>query len=187
MQIILPFKGSVEKYLTAEFQHAVPAPTRCPHCGFNRRLLALGYYCRGVNAIDSSRVLVIAVRRFRCRACGRTVSLLPSFVQPYRLVRTIAVERFFSGHEYDRDFVRWKPLLRRYWRRFEAWVPDLLASIGHVLGLSPPTAKAFDVWASLIAIWGSLAATTVHLVSEYRVTIWGKYRCHQSSLPNSDS
>ena len=44
-------------------------------------------------------LVLIAVRRFVCRHCPVTVSCLPQFAQPYRLVCNETIEAFFAGEK----------------------------------------------------------------------------------------
>jgi hypothetical protein len=145
-------------------------------------LWALGFYERSVTAEASGRLVTIKVRRFRCFQCRRTVSLLPSFAQPYRLVCSFTIERFFDGGASRVDTLRWRFLLRRYWRRFNGWLPDLVATIGRVLGLSPPWFAGKGSWRALIEAYGNLDRATRTLVRQFQVTAFGKYVCHSPIL-----
>ena len=67
--------------------------------------MALGYYSRNVTS-PKRGVLRIFVRRFRCCECGKTVSVLPSFVQPYRLVLNLTINEFFERNpQHQRTFL----------------------------------------------------------------------------------
>ena len=59
-------------------------PDRCPHpdCQAADALIRWGTYER--QARTSLEVYCIRVQRIRCKACGRTHSLLPDFLHPYR-------------------------------------------------------------------------------------------------------
>ncbi len=58
-------------------------------------LWALGYYARNISRLQLG-FLRIWIRRFRCRFCRKTLSLLPSFAQPYRLIQNSTIERFVA-------------------------------------------------------------------------------------------
>lgn len=62
----------------------VALPDRCPHpdCRAADVLIRWGTYER--QARTGLQVYQIRVQRIRCKACGRTHSLLPDFVHPYR-------------------------------------------------------------------------------------------------------
>ena len=108
-----------------------------------------------------------------------TVSCLPDFAQPYRLVGTATIEAGFAGETLRRDVVVWKDLLRRYWRRFEQWHPQLEAHCGGFFGRPPPGESARGFWQRVVGGCGGLAAATALLVHRLGITLFGKYRCHQ--------
>jgi hypothetical protein len=134
MQLIWRCDLLVEDYVATEAQNAAIRPEICPHCGRSSCLRALGYYSRSISSNTSGRILVARVRRFRCRLLGKTVSLLPSFAHPYRLVGSSSIDRYFSGRRSGIEMVLRSSLLKRYWRRFEIWLPYLLVSTGGALG-----------------------------------------------------
>jgi hypothetical protein len=179
MQLIFDFSGSPEEYLSGAVHKRVRPPPVCPACQRTKRWEALGYYCRGLTAKGAAGVLSIIVRRFRCVECGITISLLPNFAQPYRLVRNETVQDFFDGETMTTDILRWDSLLRRYWRRFCGWFPDLLALTGIPNKRPPPTAGPGRFWSRFKKLWGPLALATAALVRGFCLTPFGSYRCHQ--------
>jgi hypothetical protein len=78
------------------------------------------------------------------------------------------------------------PLLRRYWRRFEFWLPNLLEVVGDNLGLSPPIYHHAAAWLIMRKKWGPMSQMTQELVDQYRITIFGRYRCHQSMVVDEE-
>jgi len=82
--IVQHFSGSVKQYA-----EAVPFPGRsftipdtCPNCQTSGCLIRWGTYERSARTGDVEyRILV---QRVRCKACGRTHSLLPDFLHPHR-------------------------------------------------------------------------------------------------------
>jgi hypothetical protein len=81
MQILHPFAGSLQQYTERLAEPDCCRPGHCPQCHAKQPLTAHGFYTRTL--IDSAFDGVIRVRRYLCRACRRTVSLLPEFVLPY--------------------------------------------------------------------------------------------------------
>jgi len=75
MQIIRAVQVSADNYANTSFHQGIKSPAECPHCDARDGLKALGYYSRNVTGAKRG-VLRIFVRRFRCRCCGRTVSIL---------------------------------------------------------------------------------------------------------------
>jgi transposase-like protein len=100
VQILHPFAGSIQEY---EEEIADPSryrPDHCPQCQAAQELTAHGFYRRTLvdQAFDGS----IRVRRYLCRSCKRTVSLLPQFALPYLrfgipVIALFLVARLLSG------------------------------------------------------------------------------------------
>lgn len=178
MQVIFQFAGDPESYIAGGFHAKVMPPPICPFCGLAACLEPHGYYSRGITASKKADILFLLIRRFLCWASGRTVSMLPDFAQPYRLVRNSTVQKFFSGESAQIDVVRWTPLLRRYWRRFAAWFPFLMEKTMEHSGPSPPMPD--QIWRFFVSAWGEMPCATFHLVGTFRITAFGKYRCHQT-------
>ncbi len=81
MQMLHPFPGSIQQYIEQCEESDRYRPARCPQCDSKQRLATHGFYRRSV--VDVELECVIRVRRYLCRGCRRTVSLLPEFVLPY--------------------------------------------------------------------------------------------------------
>ena len=81
MQILHPFAGSVQQYLEAISDPDRYRPDHCPQCKAKQPLAGHGFYQRTL--VDVAFDGVIRVRRYLCRLCKRTVSLLPEFALPW--------------------------------------------------------------------------------------------------------
>ena len=81
MQILHPFVGSVQQYFQEIADPDRYRPDHCPLCDNHRPLTAHGFYSRTL--VDVAFDGVIRVRRYLCRCCKRTVSLLPDLALPY--------------------------------------------------------------------------------------------------------
>jgi len=178
MQTIFPTSLTPAEYVEQNYQEQVQAPERCPNCGGPNSLEALGYYSRFVTQVIAA-VLEIFVRRFRCRRCRISVSCLPAFAQPYRVVNSATVEAAFEGQHTRADVQRWWEVLRSYWRRFAAHVPELARRVGQHLGRLPLEPTADDFWKRCIRAGGGLARTTQELIARFGTCLFGTYRCHQ--------
>jgi hypothetical protein len=176
MQLIRALAVSVDHYATTSFHEGVEPPCKCPHCNATNALKALGYYSRNVTS-PKSGVLRIFVRRFRCRECSKTVSVLPSFVQPYRLVLNLTINEFFGG-TLSANALSWLPLLKQYWNRFSDWLPRIDGIIKSVVSRSPPRSDAAGWWKVMAATFGDIEKITTELVGRFGVTLFGRYRCH---------
>jgi hypothetical protein len=84
--IVSHFSGSVKQYIAAvPFPGRTFAlPDRCPHpeCRVGGCLIRWGTYVRW--ACTAGKDYCIRIQRIRCKVCGRTHSLLPDFLHPYR-------------------------------------------------------------------------------------------------------
>ncbi|MGA7256035.1 MAG: DUF6431 domain-containing protein [Silvibacterium sp.] len=81
MQILHPFAGSINQYADAISDPGRYRPDHCPQCQAKQPLSGHGFYSRTL--VDLAFDGVIRVRRYLCRACKRTVSLLPGFALPW--------------------------------------------------------------------------------------------------------
>lgn len=179
VQLIRNVSVTAVQYVDSGFQNQIDPPAECPNCRASDALVALGYYLR--NLTDQGRkVLRISIRRFRCFNCARTVSILPSFAQPYRIIRNTAIHRFFSGNLLADD-LSWLHLLGQYRIRFQRWIPEIDDTLGSHLGRSPPHLAIKEWWSLLTAVLGELSELTQKLATEYQITLFGRYRCHSPS------
>lgn len=184
MQMISPTLLDAEEYAAEQAHRHIKRPSQCPQCKEPRTLRALGFYSRSVTSPATGDVVTIKVRRFLCGHCRRSLSILPSFAQPYRLICSFTIERFFNKSSVGRDTLQWHGLLRRYWRRFNSWIPELVAIVGRAFGLPPPTHVDQSSWRAVFEAYGHLDQATRKLVKLYRVTLFGRYQCHSPVVPS---
>jgi hypothetical protein len=180
MQIIHEVPVSAARYANGSCHKNIRPPVRCPHCSTQAALTALGYYSRNVTNTERG-VLRILVRRFRCCTCGKTVSVLPSFAQPYRLVVNVTISEFFGG-TLSTNALSWLPLLKQYWNRFLNWLPKINGIIRSVVERAPPRQDATGWWEIITAVCGDVEKITTTLVSRFGVTLFGRYRCHSPCI-----
>jgi hypothetical protein len=178
MQIIVPVALSPEQYVESNYQEQIAPPAICPSCQAAGSLKALGYYSRFVTAMVKAVVLEIWVRRFWCRRCDITVSCLPDFAQPYRLVNNQTIEEGFQEKN-PPHVQRWAGLVRGYWQRWEKHWPHLRSRVGAFFGRGAPGVTARQFWQSLLEACGSLTTATRQLVQDFRETLFATYPCHQ--------
>jgi hypothetical protein len=81
VQILHPFAGSIQEYAEEIADPNRYRPDHCPQCQAAHGLTAHGFYRRTL--VDAGFDGWIRVRRYLCRPCRRTVSLLPRFALPY--------------------------------------------------------------------------------------------------------
>ena len=181
VQLIVELAIDAEEYASRSFQRSIVAPAACPHCRVRASLETLGYYHRNVTG-KKSTILRLSIRRFRCKMCGKTVSLLPAFAQPYRLLHNRTIHRFFCGDKEEEDVKPWLALLRRYWKRFSWWVTRDGAVPRSRFDHSPQPRSPAAWWAAVVALFGSLIVATKSLVTDFQVTLFGRYRCHRPNV-----
>jgi hypothetical protein len=81
VQILHPFAGPIQQYAEEITDPDRHRPNQCPQCQAQHSLTAHGFYTRTL--VDAGFDGSIRVRRYLCRSCKRTVSLLPEFALPY--------------------------------------------------------------------------------------------------------
>jgi hypothetical protein len=150
VQILHPFAGSIQQYAEEIADPDRHRPDCCPQCQAQYSLTAHGFYSRTlVNAeFDGS----IRVRRYLCRSCKRTVSLLPEFALPYlrfsvSVIALFLVARLLQGATLAAAAVAAAqpamPYQRgQFWaRRFQRQAVALCAALAALA--TPPPAPSF--------------------------------------------
>lgn len=178
MQIIHMMSCTAQEYVSGALQKLIRPPEQCPHCKGSRLLRALGYYGRYLSGIAGK----ILIRRFRCRRCRKTVSMLPSFIQPYRFLQNHLFDMFMEGRRQS-DTARWQELLQRYWRQFRREIPELAGAIGMKTRRLPESHDPEQWWRFLRLQYGGAAIITRGLVEAFQRTMFGQYECHRANPP----
>lgn len=145
MQTIINANASPETYAREDRHTRVCSPQCCPACGQGNGLKAHGYYQR-YTTDASGKPIALRVRRFKCRNCATTVSCLPNFAQPYRLVNCETIQRSFNGDTDSGDVQRNLILLRRYWQMFMRWCRQLHRLFIFMMDAGSGKKEAGEVW-----------------------------------------
>ena len=95
MQILHPFRGSIQQYPEEISDPNRYRPDSCPQCQAGSPLIAHGFYRRTL--VDVAFDGVIRVRRYLCRLCKRTISLLPDFALPYLRFSLSVISLFLAA------------------------------------------------------------------------------------------
>jgi hypothetical protein len=161
MQIIRAVQVSADHYVSTSFHQRIEPPVECPHCDARDALKALGYYSRNITSTKRG-VLRIFVRRFRCRLCGRTVSILPSFAQPYRLVLNTTINEFFGELSAPTRF-RGSRFCNNIGTGSLNGFQKLTDIIRSVVERSPPHPDAAGWWQVIVAAFGDIEKITGRL------------------------
>ena len=101
--------GSLVEYLDHFWQLDFPRPEVCPHCQAAHLFIGHGFYSR--KPFSTTKAYRVRIKRWLCKACRRTLSLLPSFLLRYRhyllaVIQSVVVARF-------EDRVSWTQVARR--------------------------------------------------------------------------
>lgn len=157
MQILHPFIGSVQQYFSEIADPDRYRPNHCPQCEAASPLTAHGFYTRTL--VDERFDGSIPVRRYLCRCCKRTVSLLPEFALPYlrfsmTVIALFLVARLLTGSTLSAAGVAamlpGMPYQRgQFWvRRFRSQAERLCAVLAALI--APPSAPHFVARALLM-------------------------------------
>src|SRR5882757_2044377 len=100
MQILHPFAGPIQRYLEEISDPDRYRPDHCPQCEARHSLIGHGFYRRTL--VDAGFDGVIRVRRYLCRLCKRTISLLPERALPWlrfgiAVIALFLVARLLNG------------------------------------------------------------------------------------------
>lgn len=101
--------------------------TECPICN-SSELIKWGSYKRNINFIDDNILTyrIITIKRIKCKKCGHTHALIPSFIVPYKVncldvilsnINNDEITLFFSFdtiEKWKKDFNRFLPYLNTY-------------------------------------------------------------------------
>jgi transposase-like protein len=126
MQILHPFEGTAQQYLEM-LPNSTPdhhRPRQCPQCQSQQPLVAHGFYTRTLTcaAFESS----IPIRRYLCRCCRRTVSLLPQFALPYLRFSLLVLAVFLAARLLTgatlRAAMQQAHLSHDSWQRGQFWI-----------------------------------------------------------------
>lgn len=95
--IVTEFGCDVQTYMK-EFKHLhFPRPKKCMNCQAVDLCIGHGYYTR--KPLDQQKAYVIQIKRWLCKGCRCTISLLPSFLLRHRhyvleVIQQVVVTRF---------------------------------------------------------------------------------------------
>lgn len=79
---IIKMPYGIKKYTKLEKLNNFRSKYGCEACGFEGKLYRHGFYYR--NLITFKNAFRVVILRCKCQSCGKTYSLIPSFIIPYR-------------------------------------------------------------------------------------------------------
>lgn len=180
MQILHRFSGSIQQYLQEISDPDRYRPDSCPQCQASCPLIAHGFYCRTL--VDVRFDGSIRVRRYLCRLCKRTVSLLPEFALPYlrfsiQVIGLFLVSRLLHGHSLREAagaaFQPSMPYQRgQFWvRRFRQQATALCGALASLTAVMP----AIDFLTRALQMLETLSWIAAHrfLFAKLRIHVLG--------------
>jgi hypothetical protein len=184
MQMLHPFAGPIQRYFDEIADPDRHRPDHCPQCEAKHPLTGHGFYRRTL--VDTAFDGVIRVRRYLCRSCKRTVSLLPEFVLPWlrfsiSVIAMFLVARLLNGltlvtaaqvaaqiaMPYQRG---------QFWiRRFQKQAPALSLALVPLAAPGHPRDPAADFVSRTLRMLESIGWIAAHrfLLSKLRVHLLG--------------
>jgi hypothetical protein len=184
MQIVHPFTGPVQRYIEEISDVDRYRPDHCPQCQAKHPLTGHGFYRRTL--VDIAFDGIIRVRRYLCRSCKRTTSLLPDLALPWlrfsvSVIALFLVARLLTGltllASARAAAQATMPYQRgQFWiRRFKAQASALSVALAALM--TPPAAADFVLRAlRMLESIGWIAAHRF-LLSQLRVHLLGWPAC----------
>ena len=165
---------NLQVYLAADNPFdVVSQPEVCGRCRGRDCFHRHGVYWRYVQEARRK------VARFLCRGCRLTVSILPSFVLPYRPRLVAEVDRYFEATAEARRSLSGADTLRHYWRQWCGHAPALRQTGWPAV--RPLAREPREYWRQLRTAAGSMLVAQVQLVSRYGLGLLRRYACHRSA------
>ena len=93
-RIVAEFGLGVQGYVRERQECSCVRPDGCQNCLAAGQMIGHGYYQRQPK--DDGKGWVIRIKRWLCKACGQTVSVLPSFLLRYRHYLLEVIEKVLA-------------------------------------------------------------------------------------------
>ena len=107
MSILADYGSSVQAYIDQGKHKDSACPPGCPWCGGKGGLIGHGYYQRKAKGEDQA--YFVWIKRWFCKSCHRTLSVIPNFLLPYRhyLVKMIqaVVAAFYEREQHWKQII----------------------------------------------------------------------------------
>jgi len=154
MTIVTEFHCSVQEYVARFIELVFPRPTVCPECQAVGVFIGHGFYLR--QPITPTQVYPVHIKRWYCKVCHHTLSLLPSFLLRFRhylldVIQRVVVTRYEDGASWTqvsrRCAVEGLPSSRtihRWCVSFAAHAPTWWAAVQQTLAHHDASSPALD-------------------------------------------
>jgi hypothetical protein len=154
MSILADYGCNEQGYIDQEKHRDSPRPAGCPGCGEQNCLIGHGYYRR--KAQDEQQGYWIRIKRWQCKLCQRSVSVLPNFLFPWRhylvrVIQTVVVACFEDNRTWKevagKSACQGTPAVRtmqRWCKAFAGHAPAWLAGVQTFLAQQDSTSSWLD-------------------------------------------
>jgi hypothetical protein len=183
MVIVTEFGCDVQTYVDDIERVHFPRPQVCLHCQAVGALIGHGYYVR--KPLDQHRTYLMRIKRWYCKRCRRTLSLLPSFLLSFRhyllaVIQQVVVARFEAQASWSqvvehctRHQAPAERTVKRWCHAFVAQASDWLAAVEQTLAKQDATLPLLDALGEATEpgnAGSALLQATTHLLA------WAKTR-----------
>lgn len=166
-----------------ESQIAQDHPRPCCHVDPSHKVHAHGAYRRLANYLLAVVAKYLMVPRWLCVTCGRTISVLPDRMLPYRPVSVGDLEKYFDGQANETAPAPTPAVvgalkegcLKRAWHRFTLRLTALAAGLGQLMQRGD-LADARHFWRGLRR-WGNLREILRLLSADFQTSLLLDYQC----------
>lgn len=178
MSILVDYGCNEQVYIDQGKHRDSGCPKGCLRCGGQNCLIGYGYYPR--KAKDEQRSYLIWVKRWYCKDCHRTLSVLPNFLFPHRhylvrVIQSVVTAYFEGGKNWEqitqiccrqgtpalRTLQRWCKALSGYAIRWLVGIQQFLAQQDSLSAWLDPQGEAPSAGNSAVA----LLAASLHLLA----------------------
>lgn len=181
MQRIYRSTWTPEEYVETEAHLQIIPESTCPCCQGKVRLHRHGGYRRWL-ITRLAEAMLLWIARFLCPACWHTISYLPDFAFSYRPLQPETFQAYIENQVELPDVRRNSEGLRRYKLEIEDFAVELIRTVGAALGRPPPCPPR-GFWPWIKKAGEGLRPLTRRLVTDFKITLFKRYRCHQPAGP----
>ena len=181
MQRIYPSPWTPEEYDAGEAHRQIIPDSICPCCQQPVQLHRHGHYKRWL-ITELAKLLRLWIARFLCPLCRVTISYLPEFAFSYRPLQPRTFEAFLRGQSERADVRSYSERLRHYKLRVEEFASELIRTTGAAFGRPPPQPPR-GLWSWIKKAGDGLDTVTRRLVTDFQITLFKRYHCHQAAGP----
>ena len=105
--------------------------------------------------------------------------MLPDFAQPFRLVATDTVDKYFSDARDSADVIVWAEHLARYQKRLEERIPETKAALETAYDFDELPVEAIGLWLVVCRNFNGARRFTARFAADVGMTVFGIYDCHR--------